>query len=436
MVKVLDESTYTDKDIQKNGFSDIKAGDKVKMPVYGMTDDVQIGDNMRVGPVVGKCVDRTDDTVTMDVEFNAWAADEVTEGFEVGDDGKKHYNFDPTEFNDKYFPRVDLSNKARYKYYKYKGKEFAYDTQDAVVIYLFRDDDEIETLGNKAPYREMDAVGLSRNNWRNKEVRNEYLDEYLYDLDSYASYAADEFVKNELPLYQKESADIVEEDEEIVEIGDEDDILDDLEINEYVISYQYTPDEDHSMTGEVTLMATSEDEAEGEFYKYHTDDYYILEISRQENDVPETESVEVEATGASADNIDPNQTGPVEPSGSDQDVTMTEPVDSVEDDTGAGSVTDYDKTNARFKQDDEEEILVELDEDGSDFKEWTYTEDEIFDVAYALMNDGYLPDWEAPDIQNALLYADHEIIEDVPYIFTMIEEDEDEYLDDDDIEEL
>jgi len=430
MVRVLNEATYTDKDIQKDGFSSIKAGDKVKMPVYGMTDDVQIGDNMRVGPVVGKCVDRTDDTVTLDVEFNAWEAKEVSEGIETGSDGKKHYTFDPTEFNDEYFPRVDLSNKSRYKYYKYKGKEFAYDMDNALVIQLFRDDDEIAEMGNKAPYRELDAVGLSRSNWKNKEVRNEYLDEYIYDMDSYSSYAASDFVKNELPLYQNKSESRVVEDDDIIEVGDEDDIVDDLEINEYVVSYQYTPDEDHSMTGELTMMATSEDEAEEEFYKYHTDDYYILEISRQENDLPDTDlssdAVE-EAVGDSADDIDPNSTGSVEPAGNND--TETVPNETT-------STTDDDKEDPKFKQDDDEEILVELDEDGSDFKEWTYTEDEIFDVAYALMNDGYLPDWEAPDIQNALLYADHEIIEDVPYIFTMIEEDEDEYLDDDDTEEL
>lgn len=411
MVRVLNEATYTDRDIQKDGFSSIKAGDKVKMPVYGMTDDVQIGDNMRVGPVVGKCVDRTDDTVTLDVEFNAWEAKEVSEGIETGSDGKKHYTFDPTEFNDEYFPRVDLSNKSRYKYYKYKGKEFAYDMDNALVIQLFRDDDEIAEMGNKAPYRELDAVGLSRSNWKNKEVRNEYLDEYIYDMDSYSSYAASEFVKNELPLYQKSEGRVVEDDD-IVDIDTEEDIVDDTEINEYVISYQYTPDEDHSMTGELTIMATSEDEAEEEFYKYHTDDYYVLEISRQENDLPDDIAVE-EAVGNSADDIDPNNTGSVEPAGNDVEVTTDTTV----------TTTDNNEDDPKFKQDDDEEVLVELDEDGAKYKEWKYTEDEIFDVAYQLMNDGYLEGWEAADIQDELLYADYLVIGDAPYFFTMVDDD-------------
>lgn len=62
-------------------------------------------------------------------------------------------------------------------------------------------------------------------------------------------------------------------------------------------------------------------------------------------------------------------------------------------------------------------------------KPWHYTEDEIFDVAYNLMMNGYLEGWEAADIKSALLYADGETIGDAPYIFTMDEEDEDDEFD-------
>ena len=105
-----------------------------------------------------------------------------------------------TEFNDRYFPRVDLTNKQRYDFYKYRGKEFAYDKDEALVILLFRDTDE---EGEDAPWREMDAVGLSKDNWKNKDVRDEYLDTYINERDEEFAYMVDDFVENELPNLQK-----------------------------------------------------------------------------------------------------------------------------------------------------------------------------------------------------------------------------------------
>lgn len=79
------------------------------------------------------------------------------------------------------------------------------------------------------------------------------------------------------------------------------------------------------------------------------------------------------------------------------------------------------------------ELIESLNEEKI-LKPWHYTEDEIYDVAYNLMMNGYLDGWEAADIKSALLYADEETIGDAPYIFTMDEEDEDDGWDRWDVE--
>lgn len=114
--------------------------------------------------------------------------------------------YDPkdTEFNDKYFPRVDL-NDSNIHYYKLDNDEFAYDMKNAVVMFLFKDGDEVEHFGvDKAPYRVLDTVGLSRDSWNDKPERDEYLRGYKQDLDDEASYLVQDFIKNELPMYQKD----------------------------------------------------------------------------------------------------------------------------------------------------------------------------------------------------------------------------------------
>lgn len=100
---------------------------------------------------------------------------------------KDEYTFEyHVEFNDKYFPRVDIKDRERYyPIYKYKNREFTYDKKDKLVIVLFKDDEEITNMGKtKAPWREMEAVGLREENWKNKAARDEYLYEYCFDLDS------------------------------------------------------------------------------------------------------------------------------------------------------------------------------------------------------------------------------------------------------------
>ena len=100
---------------------------------------------------------------------------------------EKEYTFeDHVDFNDKYFPRVDIKDRERYyPIYKYNDKEFTYDKKDKLVIFLFKDDEEIENMGkNKAPWREMETAGLREENWKNKAARDEYLHEFCFDLDS------------------------------------------------------------------------------------------------------------------------------------------------------------------------------------------------------------------------------------------------------------
>ena len=121
----------------------------------------------------------------------------------VGGSINEEYDPKDTEFNDKYFPRVDL-NDDNIHYYKLDGSEYAYDMKNAVVMFLFKDEDEVEHFGIKdAPYRVLDTVGLSRDNWNDKPERDEYLRGYKQDLDSETSYLVRDFIQNELPYYQK-----------------------------------------------------------------------------------------------------------------------------------------------------------------------------------------------------------------------------------------
>ena len=111
-----------------------------------------------------------------------------------------------TAFNDRYFPRVDINNTSRYDTAEFKDKFFAYDKKNNVLIYLFKDDEEVSELGwDNAPWRELDSVGLSSDNWNDEEARNDYLYQYNFDLDSESSYLAQDFIDNELPYYQNKN---------------------------------------------------------------------------------------------------------------------------------------------------------------------------------------------------------------------------------------
>lgn len=130
------------------------------------------------------------------------------------------------QFNDKYFPRVDITDKARYKFYKYKGHNFVYDVNDALLIEVFQDEDEVAELGDEAPWRELDAVGLRNSNWMDKEARDDYIDEYLMDQMDALSMAT-----NDLAFEFGESKKIVEDNEPIT-------------IHGYAATWKITPTED------------------------------------------------------------------------------------------------------------------------------------------------------------------------------------------------
>ena len=118
-----------------------------------------------------------------------------------------------TALNDKYFPRVDINNTSRYDTAEFEDKFFAYDKKNNVLIYLFKDDEEVSEMGwDNAPWRELDSAGLSSDNWNDEEARNDYLDQYTFDLDSEASYLAQDFIDNELPYYQNKNESLNEDD--------------------------------------------------------------------------------------------------------------------------------------------------------------------------------------------------------------------------------
>ena len=72
-----------------------------------------------------------------------------------------------------------LDNDKYSKVIKKDGKQFRYNYKDNVVEYIGEIDEEIEIL---------DSVGLSKENWDNKEARDEYLDQYIMDLNEEESY--------------------------------------------------------------------------------------------------------------------------------------------------------------------------------------------------------------------------------------------------------
>lgn len=110
--------------------------------------------------------------------------------------------YDP-KFLDKYFRTVDIFDKSRFAYMKYRGKHIAYDKNRNVVLILFKDSDELAALGKNCPYRVLHSVGLSVDNWKDPRARKEYLDMYIDDYEEESNYLAQDFIQNELPLYQE-----------------------------------------------------------------------------------------------------------------------------------------------------------------------------------------------------------------------------------------
>lgn len=78
--------------------------------------------------------------------------------------------------------------------FKYEGKTryFFYDEEEAIVYHAYKLSKQ--ELAEREPwmdkyttvvdgYELMDGVGLRRENWKNKAVRDEYLAEYCWELD-------------------------------------------------------------------------------------------------------------------------------------------------------------------------------------------------------------------------------------------------------------
>lgn len=104
------------------------------------------------------------------------------------------------------------------KPYKLSGKLFRYDFDQSVVERIYKagaeevaDNEEwMEKYGK--PLFDIDAdgyvvvttVGLHKDNWKNKEARDEYLHEWAFDLDEEDAALAADFIKYELPNLRNE----------------------------------------------------------------------------------------------------------------------------------------------------------------------------------------------------------------------------------------
>lgn len=100
--------------------------------------------------------------------------------------------------------------------YHYRKKTFRYDFDHAIVEYISKADeemlkDEAEWKANhngrslfgidEDGYMVCDSVGLRRENWRSVATRNEYLDEWIAEMEYEARLMARDFEKYELPHY-------------------------------------------------------------------------------------------------------------------------------------------------------------------------------------------------------------------------------------------
>ena len=92
--------------------------------------------------------------------------------------------------------------------YKFGGKIFRYDFDDAQVELIYKADKEmiqdnkewIEKYGrplwdiDEHGYTVADTVGLGSNNWKNKEARDEYLAGWIDELDEESRILAEQYL--------------------------------------------------------------------------------------------------------------------------------------------------------------------------------------------------------------------------------------------------
>lgn len=105
------------------------------------------------------------------------------------------------------------------KPYAYKGRLFRYDFDNATVECISKADEEMlkDNEEWQAKYGkvlwDIDAdgytiiatIGLRRDNWKKKAVRDEYLSEWCFELDEEAAILAENFVKYEMPYLSREA---------------------------------------------------------------------------------------------------------------------------------------------------------------------------------------------------------------------------------------
>lgn len=103
------------------------------------------------------------------------------------------------------------------KPYKRGKKLFRYDFDHGVVEYIYKADKEMlqdneEWMAKRnKPLWEIDedgyfiaeCVGLRRENWKNKESRDGYLDQWIDEMEEEFRYEMAMFEKYELSMYQK-----------------------------------------------------------------------------------------------------------------------------------------------------------------------------------------------------------------------------------------
>ena len=75
--------------------------------------------------------------------------------------------------------------------YNYQGKAFRYDYENSLLQYVYIVEEDDELLGKKGDIVEIDAVGLNKEHWENKPQRDEYLFEYVADLEAEAEFYAE-----------------------------------------------------------------------------------------------------------------------------------------------------------------------------------------------------------------------------------------------------
>ena len=76
--------------------------------------------------------------------------------------------------------------------YKIEGKTFRYDYDNAIVEWIYKDEDTGE-------WEVLDGVGLRYENWVNKDARDEYLTEWAYEIEADTECMMNDFIKYELP---------------------------------------------------------------------------------------------------------------------------------------------------------------------------------------------------------------------------------------------